>query len=53
MKRMGSLQGFSYYTPNGGFELKPLNIYNGTPLGVPQDVQGQQLPINQLKYNPP
>ena len=31
----------------------PLNIYNGTPFGVPQDVQGQQLPINQLKGNPP
>jgi hypothetical protein len=33
--------------------VKPLNIYNGTPNGVPQDVQGQQLPINQLKGNPP
>ena len=30
----------------------PLNIYNGTPSGVPQDVKGQQLPINQLKGNP-
>jgi hypothetical protein len=26
---------------------------NGTPLGVPQVVKGQQLPINQLKGNPP
>ena len=33
--------------------ITPLNIYNGTPLGVPQDVQGQPLPINQLKGNPP
>jgi dihydrofolate reductase len=31
----------------------PLNIYNGTPEGVPPDVQGQPLPINQLKGNPP
>jgi hypothetical protein len=30
-----------------------LNIYNGTQLGVPQDVKGQPLPINQLKGNPP
>jgi len=31
----------------------PLNIYNGTPSGVPQDVKGQQLPINQLKGKQP
>ena len=30
-----------------------MNIYNGTPKGVPQDVKGQLLPINQLKGNPP
>ena len=34
-------------------EYTPLNIYNGTPLGVTQDVKGQPLPINQLKGNPP
>jgi len=31
----------------------PFHMYNGTPSGVPQDVKGQQLPINQLKGNPP
>jgi hypothetical protein len=31
----------------------PLNIYNGTPSGVPEDVKGQQLPINQLKGKQP
>jgi hypothetical protein len=44
--------------------ITPLNISNGTPLlricfasaspeGVPQDVKGQPLPINQLKGTPP
>ena len=31
----------------------PFHMYNGTPSGVPHDVKGQQLPINQLKGNPP
>ena len=35
------------------FIFTPLNIYNGTPSGVPQDVKGQPLPINQLKGSPP
>ena len=34
-------------------DFTPFHIYNGTPLGVPQDVKGQLLPINQLKGNPP
>ena len=37
-------------------QYTPLNIYNGTPSlreGVPQDVKGQPLPINQLKGNLP
>lgn len=37
---------------NQPVQYTPLNIYNGTPKGVPQDVKGQQLPINQLKDNP-
>jgi hypothetical protein len=31
--------------------ITPLNIYNGTHNSVPQDVKGEQLPINQLKLN--
>jgi hypothetical protein len=30
----------------------PLNIYNGTPKGVPLEIQGQQLPINELNGTP-
>jgi len=30
-------------------EFTPLNIYNGTPLGVPLEIQLQQLPINELE----
>ena len=33
--------------------FSPLNIYNGTPLGVPLEMQGQQLPINELNGTPP
>ena len=42
-----------YEEPND--DITPLNIYNGTPLCVPQDVQGQPLPIpkGELKGNPP
>ena len=31
----------------------PLNIYNGTLKSVPQNMEGQLLPINELKGNPP
>jgi hypothetical protein len=31
----------------------PLKIYNGTPEGVPLEIQGQQLPINELNGTPP
>jgi len=44
-KRQTVIGGLSNFTP--------LNIYNGTPSGVPQDVKGQQLPINQLKGKQP
>jgi len=30
-----------------------LKIYNGTPEGVPLEIQGQQLPINELNGTPP
>ena len=30
----------------------PLKIYNGTPEGVPLEIQGQQLPINELNGTP-
>ena len=30
-----------------------LNIYNGTPEGVPLEIQEQQLPINELNGTPP
>jgi hypothetical protein len=30
-----------------------LKIYNGTPSGVPLEIQGQQLPINELNGTPP
>ena len=31
----------------------PLNIYNGTLESVPKNMEGQLLPINELKGNPP
>ena len=31
----------------------PLKIYIGTPEGVPLEIQGQQLPINELNGTPP
>jgi len=31
----------------------PLKIYNGTALAVPREIQGQPLPINELKGKPP
>ena len=30
----------------------PLKIYNGTLEGVPLEIQGQQLPINELNGTP-
>lgn len=45
---------FFYIINNNVINLfTPLNIYNGMPKGVPQDVKGQLLQINQLKDNPP
>ena len=32
--------------------ITPLNIYNGTPEGVPLEIQWQQLPINELNGTP-
>ena len=32
--------------------LTPLKIYNGTPEGVPLEIQGRQLPINKLNGTP-
>jgi len=33
--------------------FRPLKIYNGTPKGVPLEIQWQQLPINELNGTPP
>ena len=35
------------------FEFTPLNIYNGTLKSVPKNMEGQLLPINELKGNTP
>ena len=35
------------------FSFTPLKIYNGTPSGVPLEIQWQQLPINELNGTPP
>jgi len=34
------------------YTFAPLKIYNGTPEGVPLEIQGQQLPINELNGTP-
>jgi phage/plasmid-associated DNA primase len=34
-------------------DFTPLKLYNGTPSGVPLEIQGQQLPINELNGTPP
>jgi hypothetical protein len=34
-------------------DFTPLKIYNGTALAVPREIQGQPLPINDLKGKPP
>jgi len=34
------------------FKFTPLKIYNETPSGVPLEIQGQQLPINELNGTP-
>ena len=41
-----------HWSGTGIFSFTPLNIYNGTLKGVPQDIQRQPLPINELKCNP-
>jgi hypothetical protein len=38
---------------NKKLHFTPLKIYNGTPEGVPLEIQWQQLPINELNGTPP
>ena len=53
-----SIQETKECQPDDGYQFgfqwfTPLKIYNGTPEGVPLEIQGQQLPINELNGTPP
>jgi hypothetical protein len=44
--------GFAALAEDDDDDFTPLKIYNGTPSGVPLEIQGQQLPINELNGTP-